>query len=140
MTNLDKCGNVIKIQNLGQMRKLGQLSVSIQSLLILPQMENGKDIFDKCSIMNNLHILGTRKRLLLITVGNGTAERSQYGSRRNSKMNWTFEGVILLLSYNRIFPEWRQLFVEFSEFTESDKSLKDELGSVSRLCLLPVTE
>ena len=79
MTNLDKCGNVIKIQNLGQMRKLGQLPVSILSSLILLQMENGKDIFDKCSIINNLHILGTRNRLLFISFRN--VQMSNVGMR-----------------------------------------------------------
>ena len=29
-----------------------------------------------------------------------------------------------------IFPKWKRIFIEFSEFRESDKSLKYELGSI----------
>ena len=36
------------------------------------------------------------------------------------------------------FPKWSRIFIEFSDFSEfgeSDKSLKHELGSIERSCL-----
>ena len=38
------------------------------------------------------------------------------------KNNW--------LVSNGVFPKWSRTFTEFSEFRESDKSLKHELGSI----------
>ena len=31
---------------------------------------------------------------------------------------------------NGVFPKWNRSFIEFSEFSESDKSLKNELGAI----------
>ena len=36
------------------------------------------------------------------------------------------------LASHLVFPKWSRTFAEFSEFRESDKSLKHELGSIER--------
>ena len=38
--------------------------------------------------------------------------------------------LALFYANNGVFPKWSKTFIEFSEFTESDKSLKHKLGSV----------
>ena len=40
---------------------------------------------------------------------------------------------IKMVEFNKVFPKWSRAFIEsseFSEFWESDKSLKHELGSI----------
>ena len=36
----------------------------------------------------------------------------------------------IVIEYIGVFPKWIRTFIEFSEFRESDKSLKYELGSI----------
>ena len=40
---------------------------------------------------------------------------------------------------NGVFSKWSRTFIEFSEFRESEKSLKHELGSILGSALLPVS-
>ena len=45
---------------------------------------------------------------------------------------------MILFSVNGDFPKWSRTFIEFSEFRESEKSLKHKLGSISGSALLRV--
>ena len=41
-----------------------------------------------------------------------------------------FEEIAEFSEFIWVFPKWNRTFAEFSEFTETDKSLKHELGSI----------
>ena len=64
-----------------------------------------------------------------------SAQDKSHADTRSPPREWTVtlnmdQNSLIILRHIGVNPKWSRTFIEFSEFRESDKSLKHELGSI----------